>query len=54
MIPFSSELVVKLREEIARKMGFVAIITPFSDYREAKVVVEANKDWGVACYSNIW
>jgi Fur family ferric uptake transcriptional regulator len=25
MIPFSSELVVKLREEIARKMGFVAI-----------------------------
>jgi len=25
MIPFSSELVVKLREEIARKMGFVAV-----------------------------
>jgi len=25
MIPFSSELVVKLREEIARKMGFTAV-----------------------------
>ncbi len=25
MIPFSSELVIKLREEIARKMGFVAV-----------------------------
>jgi Fur family ferric uptake transcriptional regulator len=29
MIPFSSELVVKLREEIARKMGFVAVAHRF-------------------------
>ena len=36
MIPFSSELVIKLREEIARKMGFVALSHRFQIIARSK------------------